>query len=343
MAMQEKLSAGMSPQHQLAGMIWSFTKVQIIYAAAKLGIPDLLGQGPQNASVLAGALEIDPQIMFRLMRGLAWCGLVAHSEYDRFALTPLGECLQRDSPGSMYDNALSMGEIDWPAWGSFLDVIRSGKPGFVHAFGMEVFEYFTEHETAGRRFDGLMRRLSASVSEQVVGAYDFSDFSTFVDVGGGNGTLTTSILEANPRIRGILLDLPKVVERTKRFLSASKVADRCEAVGGDFFESVPPGGDVYIMKWILHDWTDERCVRILENCRDRMADEGRLLVVDRVMPEQASPSTLGVMWDLHMLVLHNGLERTETQLRTLFSSSGFELTRVIPTESGMSVVEAVPA
>jgi hypothetical protein len=339
---KDNLQATPSPQDQLSDMIWGFTKAQLIYAAAKLKIADLLQDGPKDALALARSTKINAQTLYRLMRGLAWCGLVVHLADDRFSLTPLGECLQTEAPHSLHENALSMGEIDWPVWGALLNVIKTGKPGFEYAFGMEIFEYFARNEAAGSRFDRLMGKVSVAVSASIINAYDFSPVKTFVDIGGGNGTLAAAILQANPHLRGIIFDLPDVVERTNPHLKAIKMADRCEAIGGDFFASVPPGGDAYIMKWILHDWPDDRCVKILKSCHDVMAKDAKLLVVDMVMPEQATPSTQAAMWDLHMLVMLNGIERTETEFRNLFSSAGFSLTQVIPTESGMSIIEGVP-
>lgn len=310
--------------------------------AAKLEIADLLKDSPKDAQALARSTKINPQILYRLMRGLAWCGLVVHLTDDRFSLTPLGEFLQTKSPYSLHENALSMGEIDWPVWGNLLNVIKTGEPGFEHAFGMEVFDYFAQNEAAGSRFDRLMGKVSAAVANGIITAYDFSSVKTFVDIGGGNGTLASAILQANPHLRGIIFDLPDVIERTIPYLMTTKTADRCEAVGGDFFSSVPTGGDTYIMKWIMHDWPDDRCIEILKNCYEAMANGAKLLVVDMVMPEQATPSSPAAMWDLHMMVMLNGIERTEAEFRNLFSSAGFKLTQIIPTESGMSIIEGVP-
>ena len=339
---KDNLQATLSPQEQLSDMIWGFTKAQLIYVAAKLEIADLLTAGPKDAQALALSTKINAQVLYRLMRGLAWCGLVVHLADDRFSLTPLGQCLQTEAPASFHENALSMGEIDWPAWGALLKGIEIGKPGFEYAFGMEIFEYFAQHEEAGSRFDRLMGKVSAAVSAGIISVYDFSSFKTFIDIGGGNGTLAAAILQANPHLRGIIFDLPEVIERTPLHLMPIEIADRCKAIGGDFFTSVPAGGDVYLMKWIIHDWPDDRCVKILENCHKVMAKDARLLIVEMVMPEQATPSTPTVMWDLHMMVMLNGIERTEAEFRTLFSSAGFNLTHVIPTESGMSLIEGIP-
>ena len=235
-----------------------------------------------------------------------------------------------------------MGEIDWPVWGALLNTIKTEKPGFEHTFGMEIFEYFAQNEKVGSRFDRLMGKVSAAVSASIISAYDFSPVKAFVDIGGGNGTLAAAILQANPHLRGFIFDLPDVIERTIPHLMTTQMADRCEAIGGDFFTSVPAGGDIYLMKWIIHDWPDDRCVRILRNCQGVMAKGAKLLVVDMVMPAQATPSTPAVMYDLHMMVMPNGIERTKAEFRNLFTSGGFKLTQVIPTESGMSIIQGMP-
>lgn len=338
----DNLQAATSPQDQLSEMMWGFTKAQLIYVAAKLEIADLLKDSPKDAQTLARSTNIDAQILYRLMRGLAWCGLVVHLADDRFSLTPLGACLHTKSPDSLYENALSMGEVDWPAWSALLHTIKTEGTGFEHTFGMAVFDYFARNKEAGSRFDRLMGKASAAVAASIIHAYDFSTVNTFIDIGGGNGTLAAAVLQAHPDLRGIIFDLPDVIERTTSHLMTTNMADRCEAIGGDFFTSVPSGGDAYIIKWILHDWPDNRCVNILKNCADVMAHDAKLLVVDMVMPEQATPSTQAVMWDLHMMVMLNGIERTEAEFRHLFSSAGFDLTQVIPTESGMSIIEGVP-
>ena len=339
---KDNLQVAPSPQDQLSEMIWSFTKSQLVYVAAKLEIADLLKDGPKDAQTLSPSTKIDARILYRLMRGLAWCGLVEHLPDDRFSLTPMGECLYTGAPDSLHENALSMGEIDWPVWSTLLDVIKTGEPGFKHAFGMEIFDYFAQHEETGSRFDRLMGKASVAVSNGIIDNYDFSSMKTFVDIGGGNGTLAASILQANPQLRGFIFDLPDVIERTLQRLPSLGFADRCEALGGDFFKSVPAGGDAYLLKWIMHNWPDERCIEILKNCHAVMAKDAILLVAEMVMPEQASPSTQAVMFDLHMMAMLNGIERTESEFRYLFSEAGFDLTRIIPTGLGVDIIEGVP-
>jgi hypothetical protein len=207
---------------------------------------------------------------------------------------------------------------------------------------MGIFAYFAQNEKVGSRFDRLMGKVSAAVANGIVNAYDFAPVKTFVDIGGGNGTLAAAILQVNPHLQGIIFELPDVIERTTSHLMTTKMTDLCEAFGCYFFISVPAVVDVYLMKRIIHDWPDDRCIKILRNCHNIMAKDAKLLVVEMVMPEQATPSTPAVMWDLHMMVMLNGIERTEAEFRNLFSATDFNLTRVIPTESGMSIIEGVP-
>jgi hypothetical protein len=337
-----QIQTTLSPPDQLSEMIWGFTKAQLVYVAAKLEIADLLWDGPKDAQTLSTSTKTDPKIIYRLMRGLAWCGLVEHLADGQFSLTPMGECLYTASPNSLHENALSMGEIDWPVWSTLLDIIQTGKPGFERAFGMEIFDYFAQNEAAGSRFDRLMGKVSEAVSASIANNYDFSSVNNFVDIGGGNGTLAATILRANPHLSGIIFDLPEVIERTTQRLQDLELADRCKAIGGNFFKSVPAGGDIYITKWILHDWPDDRCIEILKNCHAVMKKDAKLLVVEMVMPEQASPSTQAVMYDLHMLAMVDGIERTESEFHKLFSSAGFSLNLVIHTRSGVSLIEGVP-
>ena len=279
--------------------------------------------------------------MHRFLRGLAWCGLVQQAE-NRFSLTPMGELLRSDVPDSLYEQAFSMAELDVPIWKTMLETMESHETGFVLTFGMEIFDYFAQNPAIGSRFDRLMGKSTTVTTAGIVSAYDFSVFETVVDIGGGNGTLMADILRANPRLRGAIFDLPHVIARTTENLRQIGMADRCDTVVGDFFAAVPTGGDAYLLKSILHDWPDERSLAILKNCRAAMTETARLLVMDMVMPEQASPATPEVMWDLHMMLMLKGIERTESQFRELFSQADFKLMRIIPTETGVCIIEGVP-
>jgi hypothetical protein len=339
--MDSQISIPPSARDQLFDLIWSFTKPLLIYSAARLQIADLLKDGPKHAQALAETVQIEAGILHRFLRGLAWCGLLVHQDDNRFSLTPMGELLRSDVPNSLYEHALSMGELDVPVWKNMYETLQSGETGAALTFGMEIFDYFDQNPAIGSRFDRLMGNATIATAAGIVNAYDFSPFNTVIDIGGGNGTLMTTILKANPNLHGIIFDLPHVAARTSEHLKQIGVADRCDAVGGDFFDAVPTGGDVYLMKWVLHDWSDERSLTILKNYRAAMTENARLLVVDMVMPEQASPTTREIMWDLHMMVMVNGIERTESQFRELFSQTGFKLSRIIPIETGFCIIEGM--
>jgi cyclopropane fatty-acyl-phospholipid synthase-like methyltransferase len=219
--------------------------------------------------------------------------------------------------------------------------VQTGKPASEHAFGMPVFTYFAEHPEPSRVFNEAMTSWTNQLVVGVVDAYDFSPFGTVVDVGGGHGALLASILERNPAMHGVLFDQPHVVAEAQHYFATVGVANRATTVGGDFFVAVPPGGDAYVLSQILHDWDDERCLTILRQCRRAMPDHGKLLIVELVLPSGDEPF-FGKWLDLHMLAIPGGRERTAAEYDALFRDAGFALVRVVPTQAGPSVVEAVP-
>ncbi|MDQ3818582.1 MAG: acetylserotonin O-methyltransferase [Acidobacteriota bacterium] len=326
------------PQMALFQMATGFWVTQSIYVAARLGIADLLGDGPKTADELARATNTNSFMLYRVLRALAGLGIFAEDEQKRFGLTPLAEALQ-SGPNSFRAMAIHLAEnSSWKAWGSLLESVRTGECAFKLANGLEVFPYYAEHKESFEPFNEAMTNFSEAVIKAIVPAYDFSSVRKLVDIGGGHGALLAAILKVNPETRGVLFDLPTVVGGAKERLEREGVTDRAEVLGGDFFESVPPGGDAYIMKLIIHDWDEERAVKILKNCHSAMEDGGRLLLVETVVPEGNEPS-LSKMMDLQMLVMTGGRERTEAEYRELFAAAGFKLTRVIPTESPLSIVE----
>jgi hypothetical protein len=246
-------------------------------------------------------------------------------------------------PGSVRDYAVLVGEpMVWRSWGGILHSLRTGKPAFDHTFGAPLFEYLAAHPEEARVFDAAMTGRSAAENAAVLAAYDFSGAGTVVDVGGGQGALLAAILEANPRTRGVLFDRPHVVAAARPRLEAAGLAPgRFDLVEGDFFGAVPAGGDIYVLKRIIHDWDDGRARSILRNCRAALSEAGRLLLVELVVPPGNEPSDAKLL-DLLMLVYAGGRERTEAEYRDLLASAGFELARVVPTASNVSLVEAVP-
>jgi hypothetical protein len=332
--------AGSSPA-VLLQMMTGYWVSQALYVAAKLGIADLLADGPVDCKDMAAATETHAPSLQRVLRALASVGVFTEVSPGSFALTPLAELLRTETPGSMRALAIMYAEEQYRAWGELLHSVRTGEMAFDHQFGMGYFEYLAQRPEADRVFNEAMTGWTHQLVGAVVDTYDFSQFETVVDVGGGYGALLAAILRSNPGTRGVLFDLPHVVSSAEELLVAAGVADRCTFAGGDFFAAVPTGGDAFVLSQILHDWDDEHCVAILGQCRRAMPDHSKLLVVELVLPEGDEPF-LGKWLDLHMLVLLGGRERTAAEYDALFRAAEFKLARVVPTPPGPSVVEAVP-
>jgi hypothetical protein len=314
---------------------------QAIFVAAKLGIADLLQQGPKSSGDLAQSAGVDARALYRLLRALASVGVFAQGTDGRFTLTPMAECLQSDAPGSMRAWALMMGSYAFQPWGELLHSVKTGETAFDHLHGMGFFDYLGKHPEHGRLFDESMTNFSGPEIDAIVSAYDFTGIDTLVDIAGGHGSLLGAILKANPGMKGVLADMPAVIEGARRHFEASNLADRCVVAPINFFESVPAGGGAYLMKHIIHDWDDARSTTILKNCHRAMAGKGKLLLAETVMLPGNDPE-FGKWLDLAMLVYAGGCERTEAEYRDLLAAGGFRLTRIVPTQSPLSVIEAVP-
>lgn len=327
-----------SPNEQMNRMISGYWTTQAVYVAAKLGIADLLAQGARTVDDLAQATNVHAPSLYRLLRGLASMGVFADDGTQRFSLTPLAECLRSDVPGSQRALAIMSGEEHYHAWGELLYSIQTGKIAFDKLYGMPVFEFLSKNLEQAKVFDAAMVGVHGRETAAMTDAYDFSVFGVLADIGGGNGSLLTTVLKKHPALRGILYDLPGVTQRALDNLKSSGVADRCTVIGGSFFESVPVGADAYLMRHIIHDWDDEKATAILRNVHQAMGQHGRLLVVEGVIPAGNGPC-FGKLLDLTMLTLPGGKERTEEEYRTLFKAGGFELTRVVPTHAEVSVIE----
>jgi hypothetical protein len=313
---------------------------QAVYVAAELGIADVLKQGPKSCREIATEAGADERSLDRLLRALCTIGLIRTVGTDRFTLAARGRPLVSGVPGSLRAMVLTLGGMHYAAWGHLLESVRTGTSAFQAAFGAPLFDYLGRDIEAGKTFNAAMTDFSTLVAHAVLLAYDFSDTGSLVDVGGGCGGLLTSIMRMYPALQGTLFDTPAVIAAADRHLEAAPGADRRALVPGNFLESVPPGADVYLMSGVVHDWNDERAVRILANCRASMAQTGRILVVECVVPDgdQRSFSTL---LDLNMLVMNGGRERTKAEFQRLFAAAGLRMTRVIPTLSPLSVVEGI--
>ncbi|WP_414552053.1 methyltransferase [Anabaena sp. CCY 0017] len=328
---------------QLKQMICGFWLTQSIYVAAKLGIADLLKDGAKSAEELAKSTEVDAESLYRLMRALCSIAIFTELENRRFQLTPMAEYLRSDVPDSLQAMAIMFGSEDWhwQPWGNILYSIKTGKPAFDDVFGTSLFPYLAQKPEAAAIFDTCMTSFSSTYINPVVSSYDFSSINTLIDVGGGHGTLLASILKNYPKVKGIVYDQEQVIEGAKQHLEASELEGRWQLLSGDFFESVPSGGDAYIMKHIIHDWDDESAIKILQNCHHVMPDNGKVLVVENVIPNPNEPS-LSKFLDLEMLIMTSGgRERTATEFEELFAAAGFKLTKIIPTPSSISIIEGV--
>ena len=327
---------------QIIQIITNFWSSRAVYVFSKLGIPDLLASGPKTADELAEATKTHAPSLYRVLRALTGIGFVSATGDGRFAQTPLSEILVTDVPGSLrWFTVSELGQEHYPAWGNLMHSVKTGEIAFDNFFGADVWKYFQQNPDDAAIFNNSMSGATAATNEELLALYDFSSFGTIVDIGGGHGGLITSILKANPKAKGILLDAPQVIEGARPKLEAAGLADRCETVGGDFFKAVPAGGDVYVMKWIIHDWNDELAVTILKNIRNEIPRNGRVVIVDCVVPENNEPD-FSKLFDLNMMVMTGGKERTEKEFAQLLSAAGFKLRRVIPTKVPTSIVEAEP-
>lgn len=339
-AMQENQTQAPAQMLQIVTNFWT---TRAVYVIAKLGVADLLKSGPKSAQELAESTGTHAPSLYRLLRALATTGMLASQKDGRFGLTPLSELLVTDAQGSMRWFVVSeLGQEHYPAWGNLMHSIQTGEIAFDNHFGVDIWKYFQQNPDDAAVFYDSMSVMTAVVNEQITARYDFSRFNKIVDIGGGHGGLITSILRANPQAFGVLFDAQQVISGARHTIEVAGLADRCAAMAGDFFKSVPAGGDLYIMKWIIHDWDDERAIRILRNIRTQIPQDGRVIIVDSVVPEGDEPD-FSKFFDLNMLVMTGGKERTAREFDQLLAAAGFRFLRVIPTETPTSMVEAEPA
>lgn len=315
---------------------------QAVAVAAELGIGDLLKEGSCSCADLAAKTGASEDGLYRLLRALAHLKLLTESGNRSFALTESGKYLQSGVPGSVREYARLVGnDLTWRPWGRLSDSVKNGAAAFDIVFGKPVFELLAAEPRAAATFNEAMTSISLIETSAVVGAYDFSGIGKVVDVGGGHGYLLAAILRANPEMGGILFEMPHALEGAHKLLTEQGVRNRCEIVGGDFFAAVPPGGDAYILKHIIHDWDDERAIRILRKCHGAMRRGGKLLLAEVVIGAGDESRFAGLL-DLEMLVLTpGGRERTREEFHKLFEAAGFKLSGVVGTGTHISIVEGV--
>ncbi len=322
---------------------------RLIYVAARLGLADLVGKRPRTVDDLAAAAGVQPGALYRMLRTLASYGIFKELAGRRFALTPLAATLRSDVPGSMRAFALMLVEKHvWDSWEQLLYGVQTGRLPFDKIYGVPFYRYLEQHPGDRKVFGDAMTSLSGIENPAVAGVFDriarSHTIRTVVDVAGGHGSLLATILSGHPTMKGVLFDLPAVVDgaAADSHVTRRAIAERCTLVAGDFFESVPSGGDAYLLKYILHNWDDDRCVKILSNCRDAMNAGGRVLVADPVI-SPGNRQEWAKLLDIQMMVVVQGAERTRAEFSALFKRAGLRLARILPTPSPLSVVEAVRA
>ena len=330
-----------SERERLGQMATGYWLSQMVYVAAKLGIADHLKDGPQSVDKLSHTTAVQPGPLHRLLRGLASVGVFAEQAPQVFAMTPMAEFLRDDHPQTTRPLVIMMGETQYAAWGDLLHSVRTGQTGFEHRFGRPLFDYLGDHPEQAAMFDRAMVAIHGRETAAVLDAYDFTPFRNLIDLGGGNGSQLIEMLERHPHLSGMVFDLPHVVERAHDALAAAGLSARATVQGGSFFESVPTGGDAYLLRHIIHDWNDAQSRTILQCVRKAICKEAKLLIIETVIPPGNDPCFAKLL-DLTMLVIPGGLERTREQYAALLTDAGFELTRVVPTTGGVDVIEAVP-
>ncbi|SEU12954.1 methyltransferase [Stigmatella erecta] len=330
-----------SPAQLLVDLGFGFILSGALAAATQLGIADRLAEGPKHPEALAKELGADARSLFRLLRLLASVNVFIEDAEGRFGLTPAASLLRSQVPGSLRDAVLMITQkVFWLPAGELAETVRTGQTPFDHIFGKPFFDYLAGDAAEAATFHQGMSSLSDLENGPIARSYDFRPFQQVVDVGGGHGGFLIEALRSTPSLRGVLFDHAHVLSGSR--LTSSGLADRCEEVVGDFFQTVPANADVYVLKRILHDWSDEVCVTLLRNCRNAMKPGGRVLVIDAVIPPGNEPHG-GKVLDVMMMASLPGRERTEEDFRKLFAQAGLQLSRIIPTPVSLSITEAIAA
>ena len=334
------------PQQQDAERVLQLGTGFIFTAAlqtfVRLRIPDALANGPRPISELAAEASVNADALYRVLRVLVTVGVVQELPGKVFAPTAISEMLRSDVPGSMRDMVLWMGNpFHFKVWGELGYSVETGKPAVDHVYGKSCFDAIFGDPEIACDFNNAMSSLSRRIAPALLEAYDFSGVGTMVDIAGGHGAVLCEVLSRYPKMKGILFDMPNVIQEATCHICNLKMDDRCQTLSGDFFEHVPAGGDAYYMQHIIHDWDDEPALKILANCRQAMGGrrDAVLLIVDSVVPQNSEPH-MSKWLDLEMLLMPGGRERTESEWHALMSKAGFEITRMIPMKAAESVIEA---
>jgi hypothetical protein len=314
-----------------------------LHAAVKLKIADRLTEGPRAVGALAIQTGSNADALYRVLRALISIGVFSEPQPRTIALSPAAELLRGDVSGNIRDLVLWVSNpFLMHVTSDLLHSVETGKPAVEHLYGKPAFECFASMPEVSHAFNQGMTAISADLAPAVLEAYDFSGVETLMDVAGGHGYFLCAALKQHPQMKGILLDLPSVVEGAKCGLCDMRLEDRCRPIGGNFFEHIPAGADAYFMQHIIHDWSDEHALKILGNVSEALGDRpgGRLILVDMVLPEDSRPHP-GKLLDLMMLMFPGGRERTKSEWHKLLAMAGFTITRIVPTKAPDSVIEAV--
>lgn len=340
-----KVMPDLPPQVAMLQMIGGMRISRSLYVAAVLGIADRLVEAPQTAEQLAQATDTHAASLYRVLRSLASVGVFSEDDEGRFHLTPTAEFLRCDVPNAIGPMVKVLGEDwHWQVWGRLLESVQTGQAAFDQIHGMELYDYCLQNPDFAKTHGPSKTSVSARASAALIANYDFSGVHKAVDAAvlGGYGNTLIPLLTANPTMTGVLYDLPFVIEGATPVITASGIDDRCQLLKGHCLQSVPEGGDVYILMFVIHNWDDQRAIKILQNCRSAMAEGGKVLLVEMVMPSGNDPF-VGKFVDLEsLLTTPGGYERSEVQYRSLLAAAGYELTRVIPTQTANSIIEAMP-
>ncbi len=329
-----------SSRDALLALAWGYRATQAVYVVAKLGVADVLEQGPSTADDVAKKVGAHPRSLFRVMRTVAALGVFTQDELDRFGLTPVGDALRSRSPDSVRNMVIMVGDQQYEVAGKLLHTVRTGETAYHHLHGMGHFDHMATDPQEAAVFNAAMAEGTRRYGNSFA-SLDLEGRSVAVDVGGGRGELLAMLLADRPSLKGVLYDLPQGVAEAGPFLASRGLTDRVRIETGSMFESVPRGGDLYILSRILHDWPDDRAALVLRNCRKAIPDHGVLLIREGVVPAGDAPSPTKEM-DLVMLFMLGGQERTEREWRDLLGRSGFEIARIHRTGSPLDVIEARP-
>lgn len=326
------------PQLTTLQMTSGFGTLQALYAVIELEIAERVSEAPKSYQEIATATQTKPELLYRLLRFLSSLGFFVQVQPGHFQIADLGVCLLPNHPNSLRNYLIIRAEQEYQCWTKLLDTVQTGRNAFEQVYGLERFQYFAQNPETGELFDRAMVEISALHNQAVLQAYDFSSFETVVDISGGYGIFLNAILQQHPTLRGLLFDMPHTIAKATLYLDRHNVLERCDLVPGNIFESVPTGGDIYILKHVLHMMTDQKVKKILENCRQALSKNQRLLVIDTIIADD-DPSWQAKFKDMNMLMVLSGKERTEIEFCELFAATGFKPVNIIPTKSLLSIIE----